>query len=304
MTKFLSIFTFLFLFVSMIGFSQKNSLNNYKYVIVPVQFEFQNNEDDYQVNSLTKFLFERAGYTTFLSNESYPQDLASNACLAVKAIVVNNSGMFATKMHIKVVDCFNNVLFLTDETSSREKEYKKSYHEAIRSAFEEIEALEYKYTPVNEKSVADVQTEKKVEEKPIVKEVVDKIDDIQVKSKEVVAVVEEKKPEQVIEKKVIKSKPIQEEIKEIEIKPTAFSIEGKYNIEKWGICTLSATEEGYSLKGGDENFEFAVLYKTSKPSIFIIKYAAFKQPQLAELDSNGNLNIDSSTTTKTYKRIP
>ena len=40
-------------------FAQK-SVNNYKYIVVPHQFEFLRSPDQYQLNSLAKFLFEKA----------------------------------------------------------------------------------------------------------------------------------------------------------------------------------------------------------------------------------------------------
>lgn len=296
----------LMLVYTTVSFAQKNNINVYKYILVPNQYEFQKSEDAYQVNSLTKFLFNRAGFTVFMTDDNIPAEMANNACMALKAIVVNNSGLLSTKMQIKLVDCYNNIVYLTDEVSSREKDYKKAYHEAIREAFEEIENLNYSYqpaTPVKE----ELKTVEKELQKPIVKEVVEAIDNIQeVKITEEKQLVEEKlekaKVEDKIEKKKKTIKPLQEEIKEIEIKPI-LTIEGNYVVEKWGSCKISKSEEGYAFTTGDENFEFAVVYPTSKPTIFIIKYAAYKQPQMLELSADGNLKVDSPTGIKTYKRV-
>ena len=198
---------------------------------------------------------------------------------------------------MKLVDCYNNVIYLTEEGNSREKDYKRGYHEAIREAFEEIKTLNYKYQPAAELKEEQVKVVENEFARPIVKEVVEAVDDIHVKEVEEVKVVET-----VVEKKKSITKPIQEEIKEIEIKPI-LTIEGNYEVEKWGRCKIAKTEEGYAFIAGDENFEFAVLYPTSKPTIFIIKYAAYKQPQMVELTADGNLKADSSTGIKTYKRV-
>lgn len=305
MKKTFFIVTLILVFTT-VSFAQKNNINGYKYILVPNQYEFQKSEDAYQVNSLTKFLFNRAGFTVFMTDDKIPAEMANNACMALKAIVVNNSGLLSTKMQIKLVDCYNNIVYLTDEVSSREKDYKKAYHEAIREAFEEIENLNYSYqpaTPVKE----ELKTVEKELQKPIVKEVVEAIDNIQeVKITEEKQLVEEKlekaKVEDKIEKKKKTIKPLQEEIKEIEIKPI-LTIEGNYVVEKWGSCKISKSEEGYAFTTGDENFEFAVVYPTSKPTIFIIKYAAYKQPQMLELSADGNLKVDSPTGIKTYKRV-
>ena len=42
------------------AFSQTN-LNNYKYVIVPKKYDFLKEEDQFRLNGLTKFLFEKYG---------------------------------------------------------------------------------------------------------------------------------------------------------------------------------------------------------------------------------------------------
>jgi hypothetical protein len=55
--------------------------------------------------------------------------------------------------------------------------------------------------------------------------------------------------------------------------------------------------------GGDEKFEFAVIYKTSIPNLFIIKWTAFKQPRLLELDLQGNLKVEDETGDKIYNRV-
>ena len=62
-----------------------------------------------------------------MTNETIPDELANNSCMALKAIVVNNSGMLTTKMQIKLVDCYNNSVYVTEEFSSKEKDYKKAY---------------------------------------------------------------------------------------------------------------------------------------------------------------------------------
>lgn len=304
MNKPFSILFFILTFVVSQSFAQKNNINSYKYILVPSQFEFQKSEDAYQVNSLTKFLFNRAGFTVYMTNETIPDELAKNSCMALKAIVVNNSGMLNTKMYIKLVDCYNNSVYVTEEASSKEKDYKKAYHEAIRKAFVEIEELNYMYTEPVAETKQDVKVAEIEKPERIVKEVVDNIDDIQVKTTVVKEKLDEVKAEdKLIEKKKTVLKPFQEEIKEIEIKPTFLPLEGKYEVEKWGVCTILKNEDYFSIIGGDENFEFAVIYPTSKPNFFIIKYVAYKQPKLLEMDSAGDLKVDSDNELKIYKRI-
>ena len=50
--------------ISFSSFSQK-SLSDYTYVVISEQFEFQNEKDKYQLNSLTKFLYNKYGLHAF-----------------------------------------------------------------------------------------------------------------------------------------------------------------------------------------------------------------------------------------------
>lgn len=125
----------------------QESVNNYKYVIVPKKFDFVNKPDKYQTSSLTKFLFNKYGFNTLFNDETFPEDLAQNPCLALTADVKDNSGMFTTKSVIELKNCKNKVVYTSSEGKSKQKEYKKAYHEAIRGAFNSIKRLNYKYVP-------------------------------------------------------------------------------------------------------------------------------------------------------------
>ncbi|TDQ30053.1 hypothetical protein [Tenacibaculum caenipelagi] len=162
---------FIALFITIGSFAQK-SINNYKYIIVPSQFDFVKGKDKYQTSSLTKFLFNKYGFTAFLDDEQLPNEVANNRCLVLKGVVKDASSMFTTKSTIELRDCYNKVVFTSKEGRSKEKEYKKAYHEAIRNAFKSIEALKYKYVPLEEDQVtitkevpAVVTTVKVVEDK-------------------------------------------------------------------------------------------------------------------------------------------
>ncbi|TYP98019.1 hypothetical protein C7447_103187 [Tenacibaculum adriaticum] len=159
--------TFLLLFVCSTIFAQKN-INNYKYIIVPEQFEFLNQADKYQTSSLTKFLFNKYGFTAFLSNESFPDDLSNNRCIALTANVKDKSGMFTTKSVIELRDCFNKVVYTSSEGKSKNKEYKKAYQEAIREAFNSVKALGYKYVPFKSEVVVKGGKIDKKEGAPVV----------------------------------------------------------------------------------------------------------------------------------------
>jgi len=125
-------------------YAQKN-LNAYKYIIVPKKFDFQKSNDKYQLNSLTKFLFNKEGFTAVFEGDEMPKDLFDNPCLGLKANVENTSGMLTTKLIIALLDCRNANIFTSLEGKSKIKDFKKSYHEALRKAFQSFKRVNYKY---------------------------------------------------------------------------------------------------------------------------------------------------------------
>jgi len=127
-------------------FSQE-TINNYKYVIVPTSYSFLNEEDKYQLNSLTKFLFNKYGYTAFLQTDELPQDLLDDRCLGMYVDVVDDKGLFKTKLRIDLKDCGGNLIMSSQVGETREKEFTKAYNLALRGAFETYQNLDYKYVP-------------------------------------------------------------------------------------------------------------------------------------------------------------
>ena len=282
--KFLKL-SILFVFTVSIMFAQKSKINQYKYIIVPNQYEFQKSVDAYQINSLVKFLFNREGFNAISSTDKFPQDLAFNRCLALTAIVNNNSGFLNTKMNIDLVDCFNNVVYSTQEGVTKEKDYKKAYHETIREAFVDFETFDYSYT--------GPKLDNKLEDSDDVVSVPKKDE------KHLVPVVKQQMVEKAEDRKEQASDKMNSHIPN---RKTDL-IEGKYLIDQWGICSISKIEDYYSVTSGDEKFEIATIYTTSKPTSFIIKWNALKQPQSLEIDENASLKVDDNQTIKIYKKV-
>lgn len=130
--------------ISFKGFSQ-DQLNDYKYILVPEQYEFQKDKNQYQLNALTKFLFEKYGFTALMNSDDYPSDLAQNSCLALKAMVIKDPGIFKTKLQVELQNCKGEVVYLTQVGETREKEYSRAYNLALRDAFQSFSNINYKY---------------------------------------------------------------------------------------------------------------------------------------------------------------
>jgi hypothetical protein len=106
-----------------------------------------NSNDQYQTSSLTKFLLQKKGFTVFKSDESLPDDLANNRCLALIGNVIDTSSLFSIKTYIVLKDCNDNEVYSSQIGKSKIKEYKKGYHESIRKAYASMSDLSYSYTP-------------------------------------------------------------------------------------------------------------------------------------------------------------
>jgi hypothetical protein len=133
----------LLVLASSFGFSQ--TINDYKYAIVPSKFSFLKEKDQYRLNTLTKLLMQKYGFVTFFDTDILPAEVAENNCNKVFVEVLNNGNMFMTKISVVLKDCKNTVLFTSVEGKSREKEYQISYNQALRVAFNSFETLGYKY---------------------------------------------------------------------------------------------------------------------------------------------------------------
>lgn len=130
--------------VSLIARSQ-NTINNYKYVLVPERFDIFKSEDQYGINTMTKSLLEGVGFTTYMTGDQLPPDLSNNKCSALKAELIEKKKFLATGLILVLKDCQGTIVYQSQEGKSREKEWQAAYTEALRNAFVSLNAANYKY---------------------------------------------------------------------------------------------------------------------------------------------------------------
>ncbi|NNK88667.1 MAG: hypothetical protein HKO90_10320 [Flavobacteriaceae bacterium] len=121
-------------------------LSDYKYVIVEKQFHFQNEPDEYNLNRMVKYLFNKYGFNAIIEGETLPDDLISNYCLALTS-EVKVKGALRTKAMVTLTDCQNNTIYVSPEGITRVKEFDRAYDLSIRKAFENFADLGYRYIP-------------------------------------------------------------------------------------------------------------------------------------------------------------
>ncbi len=285
-----------------IAFAQDN-LNAYKYVIVPKKYDFLKEDDKYQLNSLTKFLFEKKSFQTMLEYESYPADLLANPCLAVTVGVNDNSTMFTSKLTIELKDCHNKVAFTSKEGRSKEKDYKRSYQEALRNAFISIDELDYNF---DSKLVNNVQvtthTPNPKSSHIVTVKTIDKIEEKQITNKTPEKQIITKTPTP----KAVPAKPIKKDdnamdeqaVNVVLVKKTAAN---SYKNDKISFLLIKQNNSlvAYISESKDDRYQkgeiIGTLLKTSLPDIYRVTWKN-KEGEFEEttgyFDKVGDLNID------------
>jgi hypothetical protein len=255
MTNKAILFFLILCIVSFNTFSQDH-INDYKYVIVPNQYGFLKEKDQYQLNSLTKFLFNKYGYIAFMQEDELPDDLNGNRCLALYVNTENEKGLFKTKLKINLNDCNGNLVMASKLGETREKEYSKAYNLALRDAFETYQNLNYKYQP-NTKVLArgkPIKADKEVEKSN---------SEIERLQKEIEALKEEKETVKVEAPKVaalVKTELVKGNTPKRMSKPTE------------GIAVLYAQpiDHGFQIVDSTPKVVMVIL-ETSKQNVFLVK---------------------------------
>ncbi len=275
---------YLLLFIFFIGVSNLSAqnLNDYKYIIVPEKFEFSKSENQYKLNALAKFLFEKEGFETLRKKESRPDDLRNDACLGLNLSVENNSGLFSTKFIINLEDCRGEIVFTSEEGYSREKDYETAWHEAFRDAFESVKELNYSFNadaPIASKPEVEKAEEPEAVEEP-----------------EVAQSAPETEPQ-----------PDESRREDENVSEEGVERPASLNFEKDGTAyRLEENEKGYQLLQEGASEPQAVLVKSQNGNNYI--YNSLTRQGMAYFTENGDLVVEhydsqKGDTVKTTYRV-
>lgn len=181
MIKYLLAFILVICFVTE-GISQKE-LNDYSFVVVPEKFDFVNEVDKYQLNSLTRFLFNKHGFNAFFGREL--PDV--RRCDGLWAEVEGKPGIVWTKVTVILNDCNGNEVYRSEVGKSKIKQYDKTYIAALRNAFLSIEELSIDQP---DPQILESRPPKEIDAPMVWKEKADEIKDISIPNVEVESVEE------------------------------------------------------------------------------------------------------------------
>lgn len=249
-----------FFFIGLCKGVSQESLNDYKYVIVPNSFEFLNEPDKYQLNSLTKFLFEKYGFTAIMAEDVMPDDFIRNSCLALKSNVIRDRSLFNSKLQVELKNCRGQVVFTSKVGESKDKSFKTAYHIALREAFTSFETVNYTYVPNNkflavaqEPAVATSETKEEIEKLKAEIEQLKQAKESQVEIKETPSLPETK---------------VVSEVKE----EVATAVEtSKATVTSSKLLYAQPIENGFQLVDSTPKVVYKIK-KTSSPSMFIVEY--------------------------------
>lgn len=115
-------------------FSVTTAVSQTKYIVVPQRIGDFKGNNPYGITELLSSYFKTKGFEVILDDAVLPNDLAKDKCKALYADLLSNSGVFTTKVSLELRNCKNEVVALSNEGTSREKDMIKSHHLAFREA--------------------------------------------------------------------------------------------------------------------------------------------------------------------------
>lgn len=136
---------------SNLSLAQKR-LSDYSFVVVPDEFEFLSKANQYQLNDMAKYYLTKNGFNTYYFSELPSVD----NCDGLWADVESISGFTRTKILVILKDCKGIEVYRSQPGASKQKEYKKSYQDALRKAFLSFEELNVQQKAVVVRPIASV----------------------------------------------------------------------------------------------------------------------------------------------------
>lgn len=109
---------------------------------IPEKFDFMSSPDQYGISTLLRLYFEKYQYQgvimTDVTEKALSKKIAPNE---YGVIIKKKSNFFITRMQVVILDYEGNEIAVSPEGTSREKEFRYAYIEAIRAAMDQFTAL-------------------------------------------------------------------------------------------------------------------------------------------------------------------
>ncbi|SRR5690606_15856124 len=123
------------LLIGTVWLAKAQNHTGYPFMVVPDKFDFLEEKDEYNMNSLAKFLLEKRGFATFFASDDKPMEYNLDECGVLKFNLTKEKTFINTKVKITITDCTGKVIAESYGTT-KEKKYERAYNLAMREAFE------------------------------------------------------------------------------------------------------------------------------------------------------------------------
>jgi hypothetical protein len=122
------------------------SLNDYDMALIPAKFDFQKSDNQYRINATIKAFLKQKGFDAYLSSDVLPEGFIDYNCNKVFVNAIDESSLFSTKIKIEFKDCKSNILFTTDLSESRIKDFAPAYNQALLATLKTFDKAKYKFS--------------------------------------------------------------------------------------------------------------------------------------------------------------
>jgi|SRR5690554_5598110 len=132
-----------FFVINFSGFAQ--NLNDYSYIVIPNKFEVQSESNQFMLNEMAYYYFDKNGFNVFMEHET------PNAprCDGLYVDVEEKMLLMGTGLYLVLRDCNKEEVYRSEQTRSKHKEYRKAYQDKLRKAFHGLETLK-----INQRDIA------------------------------------------------------------------------------------------------------------------------------------------------------
>lgn len=124
--------------------AQQTDLNNYKYIVVANQYDFQNEANEYRLNELAVFELKKRNFIAFRNSEVLPEDFNRGNCNSLQ-LKMDESGTLSRFLVLRLVDCTGAIIFETKKGKGTTKSNDKAYFEALRDAMTSFDEVNYTF---------------------------------------------------------------------------------------------------------------------------------------------------------------
>ena len=124
----------LLLLVVLFSFGMNAQESKVKYINLKRVYDFQEEPNEYRLNTALKQKMEELGYIVYFDREM-PQEVRLDPCLEYTGELIKEKGSLKTELTFVLKDCKENIVFQNSGVS-RLKKHNKSYMDAFQKIFQ------------------------------------------------------------------------------------------------------------------------------------------------------------------------